>query len=347
MPSFEINELNEYIKRVIEAIGASCEHAELVASRLVNADLCGVNSHGVIRMQQYLDAVSAGILNPKAEPQAEVDTPCYANVNGNRSFGQVAASFAIELAIEKAKKTGIALVGCYNMNHVGRLGDYVQMASEQDLVGLAFCNGGGPNVAPFGAREKVLGSNPMVFSAPSRNGRTVLVDFTSSVTSEGRIREARNKGEQIPENLVLDKDGKPTTDPDDLYKGGAILTMGGVKGSALSIAIEILAGILTGGRCSAFDDYVEGNGVLFFTCKPDLFRERACFDRDIELLYQAVTGAKKAAGVETIYFPGGPEAKCRISSLKDGVQINETIWESITKIGDSVGVAFKPTQAKM
>jgi len=337
------DELTDYVKRVFQAIETPCKQAELLASRLVRAHLRGHTSHGVIRIKQYMDAHKAGTLDPKAKPTVEVQGPCYANVNGNRSFGQVAATFAMELAIKKAKSNGLCIVGCYNINHVGCLGDYVQMAAEQGLVGMAFCNGGGPNVSPFGARERVLGVNPVAFATPSGSSRISVIDFTSGATAEGKLRLAKNKGEAISEGLILDKDGNATTDPNDFYDGGAILTIGGHRGSALSIMIEILAGILPGGRCSAFEDYVEGNGVLFFAIKPDLFRKKADFDKDIDLLYSAVTGAKKAAGVERIWFPGEPEEECYKKLSREKIKLNEKTWETVSSVGDSLDVSFEAT----
>ncbi len=334
-------QLIDYVEKIFEAIGTPSKQAELLAGQLVRAPLHGHASHGVGRINQYMDAYKAGKLDPKAKPAVEVEGPCYANVNGNRSFGQVAGTFAMELAIKKAKENGLCMVGCYNTNHVGCLGDYVMMVAEQGLVGMAFCNGGGPNVAPFGARERVLGVNPVAFAVPSDSGRIPVMDFTSGATAEGKLRLAKNKGETVPEGLILDKDGNATTDPNDFYHDGAILTIGGHRGSALSLMIEILAGILPGGRCSAFEDYVEGNGVLFFAIKPDLFRKKADFGKDIDLLYSAVTGAKKAAGIERIWFPGELEQECYNTLSHEKIELNEKTWEAVTSIGDSLDVSFE------
>lgn len=341
MPSVHACQLTDYVERIFEAIDTPSEQAKLLARQLVRAHLRGHASHGVARIKQYMDAYEAGTLDPKAKPTVEVEGACYANINGNRSFGQVAATFATELAIKKAKDSGLCMVGCYNINHVGCLGDYVMMVAEQGFVGMAFCNGGGPNVAPFGARERVLGVNPVAFAAPSESGRIPVMDFTSGATAEGKLQLAKNKGETVPEGLLLDKDGNPTTCPGHFYDEGAILTIGGHRGSALSLMIEILAGILPGGRCSAFEDYIEGNGVLLFAIKPDLFRKKADFGKDIDLLYSAVTGAKKAAGIERIWFPGELEQECYNTLSHEKIELNEKTWEAVTSIGDSLNVSFE------
>jgi uncharacterized oxidoreductase len=335
--SLKASKLSEYVKRLFEAIGTPRQHAHLIAERLVRAHLRGHPSHGVIRIKQYMDAYRAGSLDPKAQPIVEVQGPCFANVKGNRSFGQVGATFAMEMAIKKARDNSISVVGCHDINHVGCLGDYVYMAVQQGFIGLAFCNGGGPNVAAFGTSERVLGVNPIAFGIPSDSHGIFVMDFTSGATAEGKLRVAREKGQGVDAGLIIDKEGKETTDPADFYNGGAIKTIGGHRGSALSIMIEILAGILPGGRCSAFDDYVEGNGVLFVVLKRDLFRSEEDVDRDLDLLYSVITGAKKAVGVDRIWFPGELE-QYHQEAAHEIVRINQKTWESIKQIGDSLDV---------
>ena len=258
-----------------------------MGERLVSAHLRGHPSHGVIRIKQYINAYKAGLLDPRAQPIVEVQAPCSARVKGNRSFGQVVATLVMDTAIKQSRENGVFVVGCYDMNHVGCLGDYVRMAAQEGLLGLAFCNGGGPNVAAFGTKERILGVNPIAFAVPSNSNRILVMDFTSGAAVEGKLRMAKEKGVRIDNGLIIDKDGRGTTNPEDFYDGGAIKTIGGHRGSALSIMIEILAGILLGGRCSAFDDYIEGNGVLFVVMRRDLFSSKEDFDQD-DLLYSAV-----------------------------------------------------------
>ncbi len=343
MPLIHQNALFDYSKKIFEAANAPAEHAERIARLLVKANVAGHPSHGVIRLKQYVEAIKIGNIDPQAKPAIEVDTPGYANVNGNRSFGQIAATFAMDVAIKKAKQNGLSMVGCYNMYHVGRLGDYVAMASEEDLIAVAFCNGGGPNVAPYGGRERVMGTNPVACSVPSSFRRSMVMDFASAASAEGKLREARNKSERVREGILVDKYGNLSTNPNDFYDGGSILPIGGHKGSALSLMVEVLGGSFTGGRCSVFEDYVEGNGILVLVMRPDLFRKRADFDKDVELLYSAVTGSEKAAGFEKILFPGEPEAEQLEKSLREGITLDDKTFEIISGIGDSLKVSFPAT----
>ncbi len=340
MPLIHQDALFDYAKRIFEAANVPRQHAECVARMLVDANLAGHPSHGVIRIKQYIEAIKSGDIAPQAKPALEVNTHCYANVNGNRSFGQIAATLAMEVAIKKARENGLSMVGCYNMYHVGRLGDYVAMASREGLVAVAFCNGGGPNVAPYGGRESVMGTNPIACSVPSNFGRSIQIDFASAASAEGKLNVARNKGERVREGMIQDKYGNLSTDPNDFYNGGSILPIGWHKGSALCVMMEILGGIFTGGRCSVFEGYVEGNGLLFWAMRPDLFRKRADFDKDVELLYNAVTGSEKAAGFEKILFPGEPEVEHREKSLREGITLDDKTWEIVSGIGDSLAVTF-------
>jgi len=337
MPLIRQDALYDYTKKIFEAAGVPAEHAQRVARMLVDADTAGYPSHGVNRLQQYLNAIKTGKINPQAKPVIELESASYANINGNRAFGQIAATFTAEVAIKKAKN-GMAMVGGYNMSHVGRLGDYTAMVARKDLMAVAFCNGGGPNVAPYGSRERVLGTNPIACSVPSSSGKVAQFDFASAASAEGKLNVARNKGERVMEGLIQDKDGRPTTDPNDFYDGGSILPIGWQKGSALCIMMEILGGIFTGGRCSAFEGYVDGNGIVILAMKPDLFRNRADFDKDIELMHRAVTGSQKAVGFERILFPGEPEIEFREKSLREGIPLDDTTWETVRGIGDSLKV---------
>ena len=341
MPNVKKDQLEQYTTGILRAVGAAAPNAELVARMLVGADLAGVGSHGVVRVKQYLDAIDSGILDPRAEPAVQTDAPAYAGVNGNRSFGQVSAAYAMKIAIEKANTAGVSIVGCCNVNHVGRLAEYMQMAAEQGLIAVAFCNGGGPNVAAFGARQRVFGTNPIACGVPDGRGDQHIMDFTSAATAEGKVRVARMKGEQLPPGQIIDRNGNPSSDPEDFYSGGSVVPIGGLKGSALSVVVEVLGGILTGARCSVFDDYVDGNGLLFLAFKPDLFRSQEDFYEDLSLFHQKVTGAERADGFDRILFPGELEAENREKSLKEGVNLPDTTWEMLSEIGDSLHVSTK------
>jgi len=341
MPKFNAKRLKEVAEKILKAAGASKDKAQLISKMLVDGNLAGHDSHGVIRINQYINQIKSGVILPDADPELEVDNPGFGKVNGNRSFGQVAATYAMEICIEKAKKNGFAMVGGCNMAHIGRLSDYVSMASREDLLSFAFCNGGGPNVAPYGSRKRVFGTNPVAFAVPVKKGADIQADFASASTAEGKLNVTRKKGERVKEGLIINNKGLPTVDPNEFYSGGAILPIGGHKGSALSLMLEIFGGIFTGGRCSAFDDYIDGNGVLFFAMKSDLFRDRNNFDRDISLLQKAVEQSEGAPDFDRIVFPGQKEQDSYNRLKKEGIALDDNTWTIIKEAAQTLDVEIE------
>lgn len=332
--------LSAKVADIFVAGGVPRSKAARVAKMLVDGNLSGHDSHGVIRVRQYLNQIQSGLINPNAEPSMDVDLPSYALVNGNRGFGQITATFAIEKAIDKSNENGFAIVGCKNMSHVGRLGDYVSIAAEQGFMALAFCNGGGPNVAPFGSKDRVFGTNPIACAVPLNEGRHLEIDFASASTAEGKIQVAKLKGQNIDKGFVISGQGKMTKIPEDFYQGGAILPIGEHKGSALSLLLEIMGGIYTGAGCSSFDGYLDGNGLLFFASKPDLFRSSDAFLRDIHLLMEKAAGSSKADGVEKILLPGQKEDESRERLMKDGIVLDDNVLKILSDAAESVDVQF-------
>jgi uncharacterized oxidoreductase len=341
MKRIQSSVLEKNVVRIFEAMGAAPDHAKLVAELLIKSELAGYGSHGVGRVRQYVNGIKNGILDPVAVPEVVLDLPSVARVDGRRAFGQVVAKTAMTTAVGKARETGLAMVAGFNSNHVGRLSDYVKMAAEHDLMALMMCNGGGPNVAAHGARNKVFGTNPVAFAVPSAHGRTMVMDFATSAVTEGNLRVFCNRGEQLDEKVVMDKDGHFTDNPQAFFEGGATVPIGRHKGSALSGIVEIMAGIFTGARCSAFDGYVDGNGIMIKVMRPDLFRPREEFDADIELLYQKVTGAQKMTGVDRIYFAGEPELENVARIAREGVDLDEATWSMLLEISEEAQVNFE------
>ncbi len=338
MPTFMSNELVTIGEKVLGAAGAPADKAALVSRMLVDANLTGHDSHGVIRLKHYVGQIGTGLINPAADPELEKDYPSYAKVKGNRAFGQVAATFGVKTAIGKAASNGMAMVGCYDMAHIGRLGDYVSMAAESDLLALAICNGGGPNVAPYGGKRRILGTNPIACAVPIRDGDDIQIDFASAATAEGKLCVAVNKKETVESGLIIDKSGNPTSAPNDFYDDGAILPIGEHKGSGLSLILEIFGGVFTGGGCSVFQHYLDGNGVLFIAMKPDLFRDRDDFENDMKLLRSNVLGCEIADGFQRILFPGQVEREAHDRLSENGVDLDEETWSTIKSLADELNV---------
>lgn len=337
--SMQAAALRETVERILAAAGADDEAAELVAASLVRSELCGVESHGVIRVAEYLQAIESGRIVPAARPRVARESGAVVVLDGRRSFGQVAARELARLAAERAQEYGIALATLAGVTHVGRLGEWVELAAAEGCLALAWCNCGDPggNVVPFGGRSARLGTNPMAYAVPAGDGRTVLADFSTSVVAEGKVRLFHQGHRPVPEGWLVDAAGDPTTDAADLYRGGAILPMGGHKGFALGLLVEIFGGILAGAGCVSLGD-APGNGVVLLAVDPDR-TGAADFPARVAALLEAVQSSPPAPDDSPgVLIPGEPEAAAAERRDRDGIPLAPTTWATLVGAAASVGV---------
>jgi uncharacterized oxidoreductase len=341
MPVINSTVLSEFVASIFEAAGTPKEGAHLVANSLVKSNLVGHDSHGVVRVMQYLDTITRGELNPAVEPVIVHETPTITIVDARRGFGQIGAHFAMSVTIEKARSQGLAATGLQHCNHVGRLGEWVEMAADQNMVGLGFCNGGRPGglVAPFGGASRLLGTNPVAAAAPVGGRAPFLLDFATSNVAEGKVRIARNKGQSIPEGWILDSQGRSSTNPEDLYNAGMLLPAAGHKGYGLSLLVEFMGGLLTGEGAPAMPGYNSmSNGVVFIVLAVEAFRPVTEFLQDSAILCEQVKVAKPAPGFEEVLLPGEPEQRSAERRQAEGIPIDETTWGQIVAAGERLGV---------
>jgi uncharacterized oxidoreductase len=333
MPLVQTERLAEFVGRVFVAAGAPQETAQLVAASLVTSDLVGHESHGVVRVRQYLDAIRRGDLDPAAQPDMVHDAGAVITVDAQRAFGQLAARWTVEQAVERARIHGLAAAGLTNCGHVGRLGEWVQWAADRQAIALAFCNGGGPggSVTPFGGAARLLGTNPIAAAIPLDRHPPIVLDFATSAVAEGKVRVARNRGKSIPEGWILNAQGLPSTDPNDLYANGMLLPAATHKGYALSLLVEFLGGILTGNGAPALGGYRPGNGVLFLVLDVAAFRPLATFLADGGRMADAVKAVPPAPGFDEVLLPGEPEQRMLALRQAAGVQIDDATWRLLTE----------------
>ena len=340
-------DLERFVATTFRAAGARAEDAACVAQALLAADLAGHASHGVIRAAPYLEAIDRGSIDLRARPELVSDDGATARVDGHDCFGQVAGRVAMDIAIRKAREHGVSSVALFRSYHVGRLGDYVELAAAEGMIGLGFCTatGAAGRVAPFGSREPLFGTNPFAAAIPSADGRTVVSDFATSVVAEGKLRVAVNKGESIPEGWLLSPDGEPTTDPNDHYVGGPLLAFGAHKGSGLAIVTDLLGGVLAGNGTRALPGLVSGNGVLFIVI--DIHRLRPLDEvlSGVAAHSGMIRNAAPAAGFEAVMVPGDPERRATAEHERRGVPIDETTWRALTDAAASRGVDAPPCMA--
>jgi uncharacterized oxidoreductase len=253
----------------------------------------------------------------------------------------------MKLGINKARGQGVAVVALRNSGHLGRIGDWAELAATAALVSLHFVNtsGGGILVAPYGGTQRRLSANPIAAGVPVENGPPIIVDISTCTIAEGKIKVAFNKGERVPEDCILDAEGRPTDDPRAFYATppGAILPLGGHKGYGLSVMAEVLAGALTGGTCSHFGVDRVANNMLTIILDPDILQPAGGFSEEICGLIDHVKSSRTVTPDGEILMPGEPEARSRARKLRDGIEIDQTTWRQIVATAGSLGVPVEPT----
>ena len=236
--------LTDLASAILRAVEVLPKHANITASRLVEADMRGRSGHGLIRLRPYVDRIRAGGINMWPAIAVLHETPVSAQVDGDNGLGQVVMTKATELAIAKAGDSGLAWVGTVHSNHAGAAGLYAEMAADAGLIGLYFAVANANGMPPWGGAEPLLGTNPIAIAVPT-NGTPFVLDVATTATSHGTIKVAAREGRQLPEGWVVDAAGSPITDPTRAHEG-FLVPMGGYKGSGLTIAIGLLAGVLNG-----------------------------------------------------------------------------------------------------
>lgn len=345
MPTLHPETLRQVGYDLFEAAGCLPEDAQAVTDHLVESSLFGHDSHGAIRYAEYANALRNGPYQPRATPVIVRENPCTAVVDAQGALGQIGGNFAMNLAMEKARQYGTSTVVLRNTSHVGRAGAYALMAARSEMMGLVFVNAGrlGYQIAPFGGIDGRLSTNPIAFSAPRRDENPLLIDMTTSVVAEGKIRVAINAGKEVPEGWIIDSQGNPTTHP-RAFKAdppGAILPMGGVvayKGYGLSFVVELLGGALSGQGCAAGETKMVSNGVLFTVYNIEHFTELETFYKEIEDLIVHVKSSRVAPGFSEILSPGEPEFLTAERKSTDGITIDETTWGAICDEARAVGL---------
>jgi uncharacterized oxidoreductase len=331
MVMIQSDKLVEVAERILAAAGATPANARTVATSLVEANLVGHDSHGVRRLGPYLESIRAGRLDPAAEPAVESARTAASTVDGRRGFGQAAARLAVTEAQRLASAHGVGVVAIRRCNHVGRLGEYVEMLAHGDAVGLAFGNADA-TVAPYGGRERRLGTNPLAWAAPRAAGRApVVADFATAAIAEGKVALAAAADEQIPPGAVVGPDGRPTTEPADLYRGGALLPFGQHKGYALSVLIEIVGGLLTGTGVSSLPGYDGTFGTVLVAVDIAAFAPVDEFRGQCEDFCALLAGTAPAEGGQ-VRVPGEIEAASRAERLRDGIPLSDRTWADLAAL---------------
>ena len=344
MPTFTADELKGIAIDNFERLGVPSEEAEIVADHLIEASLSGVDSHGVLRIPQYSEYIRQGRVVSGAKIEITQDTPSSALVNGNNGFGQTGVKKAMDLAVNKAKEFTISAVSVHNCSHTGRLGSYTVAATREDMIGIIMVNAGGcgQQVAPFGGIGRRLSTNPFSIAVPTGGEIPIVLDMATSMAPEGKLRDLYNKGEELPEGWIIDSDGNPSTSTADFYDfpNGALLPFGGVfghKGFGLSLIVDILAGGLSTAGCCRPDMPLDPHtdGAFISVIDIQKFTPLKTFYQQVQQLVEHVKSSPTAPGFDRIFVSGEPEAVTREKRLKEGIFVNDVLWQKIQSIHTS------------
>ncbi|KAJ0427080.1 Malate/L-lactate dehydrogenase [Aspergillus carlsbadensis] len=335
-------DLEDFVRRVLVGNGVPDKHAAIVANCLVQADLRGVDTHGSNRIPSYMQRIRQKVLDPSSSPELQQITPVAASVDGKNTFGFVSAHLAMQRAIEMAQEFGLGLVSVKHSNHFGMSAWLVQQAIDAGMMSLVFTNSS-PALPVWGGMSKLMGVSPIACGAPAGKERPFILDMAPSIAARGKIYKALRRGEKIPTDWALDGEGNITDDPAKALEG-VMLPMGGPKGSALAVMMDVFSGVLSG---SAFAGNVTGPydpskpadvGHFLMAIKPDLFVSLEEFKARMDYLYQRVVGSDKMAGVDHIYYPGEIEQITREKRLVEGIPFTEAEIESLNEEAALVGV---------
>jgi LDH2 family malate/lactate/ureidoglycolate dehydrogenase len=342
---YDWKKLQQFCSDVFTKANVDRAKADIVAESLVQADLRGVDSHGVVRTSIYLERIEKNMLNPSAAIKVESESEATVLVNGNNNFGSVIGTKALDIALEKAKEQGAAIVGVKGSNHFGTGAYYALKAIEKDMILLVMSNAS-QTMPPTGGIRPFIGTNPLAIGVPSGEEPPFILDMATSVVARGKIIVAAQKGEDIPVGWAVDKEGKPTTDAEAALEG-SVLPLGGPKGYGISMFIDILSGVLTGagfGRYvnNMYENWNEPQNVGHFFLAVDInrFIPIETFKQRMDLYIKEIKAEPRALGVEEILIPGEIEHR-RSKELKEkGINLPIKVAEELAEIGNRYNIDF-------
>ncbi len=340
---FQADFLTDLTRRIFAAVGSNDAEADVVARRLVNANLSGHDSHGVIRIPTYIKWIQEDKTQLNQTISIETDNGSMVVVDGKVGLGQSIGEQAMNLGIERAKEHGVAVIALKDSAHLGRIGDWPEMCAKAGMVSVHFVNtsGMGNLVAPYGAIERRLSANPFAAGVPTNDEFPLILDMSACTIAEGKIRVALHAGQQVPEGCIIDSEGKPTTDPKTFYgpPAGSILPIAGHKGYALSMIIEMMAGAMTGGSCTNPERAdVLTNGMLSIIMDRSKLQTEDYFYNEVNRYCDYVRSAKLFDSNNKILMPGEIEFNTRTQRRTEGIELSQTTVDMIQDTCDSLGV---------
>ena len=340
----EFGRLRYFIAQAFEVVGMPPDDARTVAALMAQADLQGSDGHGVIRLAPYLRRIREGGLNLHPDIRVVRDKPAMALIDGDNAMGHLVMKRAAELAIEKARSSGVAWVGTQHSNHAGPASLYARMPMEQGLIGLYFAVGNANHLPPWGGLEMLLSTNPIAAAIPAGEEPPVVLDMATTVAAYGKVKARAAKGEAMPEGWMIDREGRPLTDPRRAAEG-FLLPIGGYKGYGLALVVGLLAGTLNGAAMGR--DTIDFNadfvtptntGQAIMAIDPAAFGEPAQFRAAVDRLVRDLRGSERMPGVERIWYPG-EQSHARIEAYRrEGIPIAATVMGTLDRLAEQLDI---------
>ena len=331
--NFSTTSLERLINATLQSAGFCRETAESVAGHLIEAEMMGVSSHGVVRLSSYVSQSLTGEVRPQAQPRCLFQEGALLKVDGDGGLGIPAMELALKLCQEPAHNLGVAAAGIIDCGHTGRVGAYTEAAAKAGF--LAICVGGGgrhrwPNVAPHGGRHGRMSTNPYALGFPAESPDTISCDFATSSIATGKVTLAKALGTDLLPDSAIDKEGRPTNNPNVLNEGGFLLPAAGAKGSGLGVIAELIGGAML--------DRVREFNWLMILVRADGFRSLSDVSRDAQAFVNEIHSTPPASGFREVLAPGEPERRRLTRSGAEGIRLAQVVRESVFETARSVGV---------
>ena len=322
-------------RKLLGAVGTPEHIANCVSEILVKSNVSGHDSHGILRLPHYLTAITAGGIQAAVEPEVTEKRPGFLKVDGHGGLGHHTASVAMDLAIQEAESNNVCFVTFDRIGHIGRLGEYAEAAAAAGCIGIITVGvGNGGRAAPFGGAVGPLGTNPIAIGVPTGDNTPFILDFATSIVAEGKLQVARSKGQPIPEGYIIDKDGAPTTDPNDFYDGGFLLPFGEHKGSALALFTCLLSGL------AGYPDMDSGmmRGAFMQVLKIDTFTPLGPYQTGVRAFLDTIKALPASDEAGEVLVPGDFEHRSRIQRLAEGFDVPDPIHQQILEWAEKLQI---------
>ncbi len=345
MKYLSIAQAEAFISKALQSEKVPAADADIIANLMVKSDMVGADGHGIFRLPAYLKRIRAGGVNLNPNIHIEREQGATALINGDNALGHLVMNRAVDLAIEKVKEHSVCWIGSHYGNHSGAASVYVRKLAEQGYIGIYMAVGNANHMAPWGGIDLLLSTNPIAIAVPAGNDPMVLLDIATSVAAYGKVKVAAQKGESIPDDWMIDRQGKPITDPKRSAEG-SLLPIGGYKGYGLAVMIGLLAGALNNAAVgkgtidfNAHHDLITNTGQTIIAVDPSAFGNKEEFLKRVIALVNDLKNSSTLPGVKEIRVPGEGAAKKMVERMASGIPVAPELLEALNTCAKECGIA--------